>query len=345
MNCAGVLSKRSDMPGARPFFSVVVPVYNKAPCLERVIGSVLKQTCADLELLLVDDASTDESLDIIKRFSDSRIRRCHRAVPGAGGYAARNLAIAESRGVWVAFLDADDEWEPEHLEVLRELTLDSRGGVVTTSWLINHGCDTLRRNSFSVLKASSTKIKLDFSGFLQETAKGRIPMWTGSVAARRELLQRVGGFPEQCRRGGDTVTWLHLVKAADELIVSTRHTAIYHREESFVTEATRPEVKDNCVYNACRVLLNEVSGRKISRLLMRVSNRHVGYGLRVRAREGALRFSDCDAHYFKGDWQEHLWFRIQSLLPHWLRRYVRSGLLVARKAVRSVSSSRRSRAS
>ncbi len=321
----------------KPFFSVVIPVYNKAPCLERSIGSVLAQTFADFELLLVDDASTDASLDEIRKFSDPRIRLVHRDVPGPGGYAARNLGIAESRADWVAFLDADDEWYPQHLGVLYELALEPRTGVVATGWLYNYGDAILRANTFSAFHADCDRKELGFTEFLQETADRRIPIWTGSVAARRELLEAVGGFPEHCRKGGDTVVWLRLLKASDELVVSTRLTSVYHRVDSFITATTSPEVRENCVYHACKALLEETSDKSISRLLMRVSNIHVRYGLRARVRQGTLRFSDCDAHYFLVDWKEHLWFRFHGLVPGRIQLGVRSGLLAIRRVITAAS--------
>ena len=328
-----VLSEEPAVGSARPFFSVVVPVYNKAPCLERSMKSVLAQTFADFELLLVDDASTDESLNEIRKFTDPRIRLLHRGMPGPGGYAARNLGIAESRADWVAFLDGDDEWYPEHLDALHALALESRGGVVATSWLYNYGDDVFRRNTFSAFHADSNRKAMSFAGFLQEATSRGIPIWTGSVAARRELLQAVEGFPEHCRKGGDTAAWLHLVKAAGGLIVSTQPTAVYHRVDSFVTAATPAEVRENCVYDACKKLLQETEDGEIARLLKKMSNIHVGYGLRKRAREGSLRFSDCNYHYFTANYKDHLLFRLYALVPIRIRRAIRSGFLVAKRVV------------
>ena len=323
------------MSSGRPFFSVVVPVYNKAPCLERAIKSVLAQTFTDFELVLVDDASTDESLDEIRKFSDPRMRLLHRDVPGPGGYAARNFGIKESRADWVAFLDGDDEWYPEHLHVLYDLVLESRGSLVAAGWFLNYGGDALRPNTFSTFHAGSTRKTLSFSEFLNETANGRMPMWTGTVAARRDLLQKVGGFPEHCRKGGDTAAWLRLVNGAGELIVSAQITAVYHRVDSFVTATIPPEVRDNCVYNACKALLQEASDKRVSRLLKRVSNIHLGYGLRRRTREGSLRFSDCNAHYFTVDWKDHLFFRLHSLIPRWIQLGLRSRLAAIKQAISS----------
>jgi glycosyltransferase involved in cell wall biosynthesis len=89
----------------------------------RSVGSVLNQTFRDFELIIINDASTDGSVEEVQKFNDPRIRLLHRDEPGPGGYAARNLGIKEARGKWIAFLDADDEWYPEHLWKMKELSI------------------------------------------------------------------------------------------------------------------------------------------------------------------------------------------------------------------------------
>src|SRR5690606_23125546 len=97
-------------------FSVIMPVYNKAPHLRRSIKSVLAQSYTGFELIIINDASTDSSYDVLTSFNDPRIRLFNRDRPGPGGYAARNLGIEASSFEWISFLDADDEWEPDYLE-------------------------------------------------------------------------------------------------------------------------------------------------------------------------------------------------------------------------------------
>lgn len=82
----------------KPLFSVVIPVYNKKPHVQRSIISVLNQSFSDFELIIIDDAPTDGSLDEIKKFPDPRIRLLHRDKPGPGGYAARNLGVKVAQG-------------------------------------------------------------------------------------------------------------------------------------------------------------------------------------------------------------------------------------------------------
>ena len=105
------------------FFSVIIPVGNKAPHLDRSINSVLNQSFKDFELILIDDATTDGSAAKLAGFTDYRIRLLKRSQPGPGGYAARNLGIKESRTNWIAFLDADDELNELRNSIFNSCTL------------------------------------------------------------------------------------------------------------------------------------------------------------------------------------------------------------------------------
>ena len=117
-------------------FTVIIPVHNKAKHLKRSLESVLSQTYSHFELIVVDDASTDESLNILQSYSDPRIRIFRRKTPGAGGYAARNLGIREAKFGWVAFLDADDEWDKARLGYLAELSRNFPDAkILSSGWM------------------------------------------------------------------------------------------------------------------------------------------------------------------------------------------------------------------
>ena len=102
-----------------PFFSVVIPVYNRASLLAQALRSVLAQSDQDFEIIVVDDGSTDDPVRVVDALSDLRIviiRQDNR-----GGGAARNTGIDRARGRFVAFLDSDDEYLPHHLAAMRRL--------------------------------------------------------------------------------------------------------------------------------------------------------------------------------------------------------------------------------
>ena len=93
--------------------SVVIPLYNKEEQIAHTLQSVFTQTFQNFEIVIVDDGSTDNSVEEVEKFTDSRIRLIHQT--NAGVSAARNRGIEEARGELIAFLDADDEWMPEYL--------------------------------------------------------------------------------------------------------------------------------------------------------------------------------------------------------------------------------------
>ena len=98
-----------------PTVSVIIPTYNRADVLPRAIDSALDQTLSDVEILVVDDASADETESVVTAYDDSRVTYlCHET--NQGGSAARNTGIAAASGDYVALLDSDDEWAPTKLQ-------------------------------------------------------------------------------------------------------------------------------------------------------------------------------------------------------------------------------------
>lgn len=92
-------------------FSIVIPLYNKEKSITTTINSVLNQTCGDFELIIVNDGSTDTSLEIVQSIKDERIRIINQKNGGVS--SARNQGIIEAKFDWIAFLDADDLWEKD----------------------------------------------------------------------------------------------------------------------------------------------------------------------------------------------------------------------------------------
>jgi glycosyltransferase involved in cell wall biosynthesis len=100
-------------------FSIVMPLYDKAPFVEEAIASVLNQSVEDWELIVVDDGSTDGGGELVEKIPDDRVRVIRQA--NAGVAAARNAGIEHARGQWTTFLDPDDWYHPEYLSVMQDL--------------------------------------------------------------------------------------------------------------------------------------------------------------------------------------------------------------------------------
>jgi glycosyltransferase involved in cell wall biosynthesis len=119
------------------FFSVIVPVFNRANTLGEALRSVLAQTDQDFEIIVVDDGSKDDPLSVVKALDDSRIRFVRQ--PNRGGGAARNTGIDLARGQFIAFLDSDDIFLPHHLESMRRLLDGTRDTVGYAQMLVDRG--------------------------------------------------------------------------------------------------------------------------------------------------------------------------------------------------------------
>jgi succinoglycan biosynthesis protein ExoO len=215
-------------------FAVVVPLYNKRPHIERALTSIFAQIEAPAEIFVVDDASTDGGLDEVVRYHDERLKILRRSEPGPGGYAARNMAVLRAQSDWIAFLDADDAWAPDHLATIRatiEQASAPRLACVFTGYsnVWPDGRKEPDRYTRQVGRAE-TRV-LDFPALLDAWLDLKeCPIWTSAAAFRRQALVDAGLFPAgRCVRGGDKDLWLRVARNA-EVVAAAGATAIYHRD-------------------------------------------------------------------------------------------------------------------
>lgn len=120
-----------------PFFSVIIPVYNRAEALRRAIASVLAQTCQDFEIVVVDDGSRDDPRSVAESFGDPRIVFIRQ--DNGGGGSARNTAIDQARGRFIAPLDSDDVFLPHHLETMKRLVEDTQDVAAYARIVVDRG--------------------------------------------------------------------------------------------------------------------------------------------------------------------------------------------------------------
>lgn len=200
-----------------PFFSVVIPLYNKSGYIERTVKSVLAQSFPDFELVIVDDGSSDDGPAKVEALGDPRIRLVRQQNGGVS--AARNRGIRESRGRYIAFLDADDEWLSEKLAVHHQFCSHNPG----CCWMVS-GFTRRYNNRDRDCTPSGTAVASDA---LVLMVRGLV-VWTGAVVVSRECFQLDCLFPVGVSRSEDREVWLKLACRYPRVGVIGRSLAIYN---------------------------------------------------------------------------------------------------------------------
>jgi glycosyltransferase involved in cell wall biosynthesis len=176
--------------------SIIIPTYNRADILGRSILSVLDQSYRPIEVIVVDDGSTDHTMEMLAPFGD-RIRVVRQE--NRGPSAARNAGVAQAEGEIIAFLDSDDTWEPEKLE--RQVRLLQQGGNDVVCCVCNAALISeagVAQTSFGVANVLSHLEE----GYWTNPAiilASRFILFNQVVAVRKEAFERIGGFKEHMR--------------------------------------------------------------------------------------------------------------------------------------------------
>ncbi len=182
--------------------SIIVPVYNAGKYIKETIESVLSQSYADFELLLIDDCSKDDSEEIIKSFKDDRVKYIKQP-ENKGAWAARNRGLEEAKGRYIAFLDADDLWEKDKLKKEFEFMQQEDAGFVFTGYEF---ADEFGTGTGAVVKVPRT---LDFKHALNNTN-----IFTSTVLIDRgkigDDLIRMPHIKSE-----DTATWWRILMAGN----------------------------------------------------------------------------------------------------------------------------------
>jgi glycosyltransferase involved in cell wall biosynthesis len=243
-------------------FSVVIPLYNKEAEIERAIRSTLAQTIAPLEVVVVDDGSTDGSASLVERIIAERAAAdnpvAHHGEGGdhapesaddetngkadlssrptirlvrqrnAGETAARNRGMAEAAGTHFALLDADDEWRPDFLATVAGLIERyPAAGLYCT------GFDVERRGTLTAGRTPAREGEVDFFA----EAMTRFVATASSTVLPRRTVERVGGFPDGMRLGGDQYMWAK-VALGSPVVFTPRRCAVMYASASNRSAAT-----------------------------------------------------------------------------------------------------------
>ncbi len=277
-----------------PTVSVVIPLYNSEKTIQSSIDSVLNQTFSDFELIIINDGSTDQSLDIVKAFQDKRLHIL--SFQNSGAAAARNRGIANAKGHYIAFLDADDLWTPDKLiDQVSAFKKNPDTGLVY-SW-----SDYIDKNGNSICPGKrvitsddieETYGKLLISNFLENGSTPLIP---------KSILDDVGYFNEALNSSQDLDLYLRI--AAKYNFIAVPKVQVYYRITpnsitSKVAENEKKEIEfiDN-LFLSVPEKFKKLKSHKLSGLYKYLMLRSIEDGVGILGTFRALRYLSLMVFY------------------------------------------------
>ena len=313
-------------------FSVVIPLFNKQAHIARALDSVLSQTVSDFEVIVVDDGSTDQSAEVVRTFTDERIKLISQENGGVS--AARNRGIVESTADFIAFLDADDAWKPGFLQSILGLILKfPQAGAYATSYLIRRPDGKLYIPRYLGIPEHPGELLLP--SYFVACTLGDMPVWASAVCIPKSVFRDVGCFPIGEKLGEDHDMWARIALKYSIAFARTCGAVYFQNSENRA-----------CIYNVPRsdvvfirnlqqkidndevpdALMEEVRGF-ISMQLLHVASMNVKVGNRTVAR---TILADARTRCFPMNW---LWWSFWSRVPYrvmafaWdIKRLFRNGI-------------------
>lgn len=222
-----------------PAFSVVMPAHDTASTVGAAVESVLRQSRRDFELLVVDDASTDGTADVVERYtSDRRVRLLRRRASGGPG-AARNCAFDVARAPLVSMLDSDDLWLPGYLEAAGSTLAANPGAGLFCAghWTLEEPPGLIRRDA----PASRAPSVLDADTFLLELVERNF-VANSTVTVRRSALAACGGCDPGLRSAVDLDLWLRLAAKGYGAVEIAEPLAVYRLRRGSIQHDPRNEL-------------------------------------------------------------------------------------------------------
>ena len=210
--------------------SIITPVYNSEKYIGDTIKSVLSQTHTNWELIIVDDCSSDHTEEVVKSFTDSRIRY-FRLDKNSGAAIARNKALEYAKGKYIAFLDADDMWKPDKIEKQLYFMLENNIAFSFT------GYEMLKVKENKMIKVPS---KLNYSQFMKNTV-----IATSTVMINTEIVGEIRFV--NVRADHDSMTWAKLLRQGYLAYGLNKSLAYYRKLEGSISNNKFKAAKNHWV--------------------------------------------------------------------------------------------------
>lgn len=221
-----------------PSVSVVIPCFNAHGTLEAAVQSALNQTYSAIEVILVDDGSTDNTAEVIRNLclTDARVRAIYFR-ENLGPSVARNAAIRVATAQWISLLDADDLYEPHRIEALLNLATSTGAELVADNIIVE---DERGRRKLGFSFVGTQPISINLSSFLALPAEGNGTLDLGylkPLIQRRFLNEHKLEFAPKCRVGEDFLLFAECLQKGAHLVVLPQAGYVYRRRAASITQS------------------------------------------------------------------------------------------------------------
>jgi len=221
-----------------PFFSVIIPLYNKEKYIQNTLSCVFNQSFTVFEIIVVNDGSTDRSLEILEEFSDHRLKIIHQKNQGVS--VARNTGMKNAKADYICFLDADDSWKTNHLQTFH----DTITKFPDAKMYCNRYVTQISKNTF--IKNKFIDIDENYEGYVTDFFKSslinRVAL-TSAVCIHKDIFTEIGGFDPTLKSDQDLDYWIKI--ALKHKIAITASTTLTY---NFIN-ANKSLSKDNSKYH------------------------------------------------------------------------------------------------
>lgn len=313
--------------------AALIPVYNKEPYVARAIESVLSQTKPVDEIIVVDDASTDGSIDRVKAFNDPRIQLIRRTDPQRRGLPAnRNAGIRSATSRWIALLDADDAWHQDYIEEIQKLAAKAseRTSLLFTGWQSIWADGTTTRDPYSASVHHQLLTAMDLDQFVSTWLRlGECPLFPSGTVLRRDVLLDAGLFDERCRRGEDKDMWLRMLALGDALGSARICSSYFRGVPGQMTTSVTTNVR-HCLCPTLERMIAQSTGTR-RHLLKRLFNLEVFEYARAVGQRERVSYEVYRGFYISLAPTRYAVLLALSHLPLPLQQTVRRSLLWANK--------------
>lgn len=305
-----------------PCVDIVIPLYNKAGCIERAIESIRAQTMTDWRLIVVDDGSTDGGADIVRAITDERIELIQQKNAGPG--AARNAGIEKAKSKYIAFLDADDEWYKWYLKNAIDAIEREDGISVVSTMYYEWPAKQDMTKHWAKHKVYEGRYSLDAS-----CNPGRADwllsyLHVGNSLLLTEVAKKYDGFydADKCLCGEDTVFFMRIGINEDFLIIgppAVRH----HREDSGLSNFLRQELppfltKPETVLSYCPAEKKELMKKVLDHMALRRAHILARHGYKADAAGLLEQFNGAKAFKWKY-YQCRTIMLLSRWYPYWVK--------------------------